>query len=201
MVVDPVTIGPDQKLSEALALMRRHEISGLPVVGNDGRPVGILTNRDVRFERNLNQAVRAMMTTKLVTVPEGTGVEASKELLHQHRIEKLLVVDGAGKLKGLITIKDLEKAQQHPNAVKDDHRPPARRRGGGHRAGSGRAGVGAAEPRAATSSAWTPPTGIPGRCWRRWRTSARPSRARRSSPATWPRPRRRWRWPRPGRTR
>ena len=120
MVVDPVTIGPDQKLSEALALMRRHEISGLPVVGNDGRPVGILTNRDVRFERNLNQAVRAMMTTKLITVPEGTGVEASKELLHQHRIEKLLVVDGAGKLKGLITIKDLEKAQQHPNAVKDD---------------------------------------------------------------------------------
>jgi IMP dehydrogenase len=121
VVVDPVTIGPDQKLSEALALMRRHEISGLPVVGSDGRPVGILTNRDVRFERNLNQAVRAMMTTKLVTVPEGTGVEASKELLHQHRIEKLLVVDGAGKLKGLITIKDLEKAQQHPNAVKDDH--------------------------------------------------------------------------------
>ena len=120
VVVDPVTIGPDQKLSEALALMRRHEISGLPVVGGDGRPVGILTNRDVRFERNLNQPVRAMMTTKLVTVPEGTGVEASKELLHQHRIEKLLVVDGAGKLKGLITIKDLEKAQQHPNAVKDD---------------------------------------------------------------------------------
>src|SRR5919206_2755358 len=120
VVVDPVTIGPDQKLSEALALMRRHEISGLPVVGADGRPVGILTNRDVRFERNLSQAVRAMMTTKLITVPEGTGLEASKELLHTHRIEKLLVVDSAGKLKGLITIKDLEKAQQHPNAVKDD---------------------------------------------------------------------------------
>jgi IMP dehydrogenase len=120
VVVDPVTIGPDQKLSEALALMRRYEISGLPVVASDGRPMGILTNRDVRFERNLNQAVRAMMTTKLITVPEGTGVETSKELLHQHRIEKLLVVDGAGKLKGLITIKDLEKAQQHPNAVKDD---------------------------------------------------------------------------------
>jgi IMP dehydrogenase len=121
VVVDPVTIGPDQKLSEALALMRRHDISGLPVVGSDGRPVGILTNRDVRFERNLNQPVRAMMTTKLITVPEGTGVDASKELLHRHRIEKLLVVDGAGILKGLITIKDLEKAQQHPNAVKDDH--------------------------------------------------------------------------------
>jgi IMP dehydrogenase len=120
VVVDPVTIGPDQRLSEALALMRRYEISGLPVVGSDGRPVGILTNRDVRFERNLAQPVRAMMTTKLITVPEGTSVEASKELLHRHRIEKLLVVDGAGMLKGLITIKDLEKAQAHPNAVKDD---------------------------------------------------------------------------------
>jgi IMP dehydrogenase len=120
VVVDPVTIGPDQKLSEALELMRRFEISGLPVVGADGRPVGILTNRDVRFERNLGQPVRAMMTTKLVTVPEGTGLEASKELLHRHRIEKLLVVDAAGKLKGLITIKDLEKAQQHPTAVKDE---------------------------------------------------------------------------------
>ena len=121
VVVDPVTIGPDQKLSEALALMRRHEISGLPVVGSDGRPVGILTNRDVRFERNLNQPVRAMMTTKLITVPEGTSVEQSKELLHRHRIEKLLVVDGTGTLKGLITIKDLEKAQHHPNAAKDEH--------------------------------------------------------------------------------
>jgi IMP dehydrogenase len=119
VVVDPVTIGPDQKLSEALELMRRYEISGLPVV-SEGRPVGILTNRDVRFERNLGQPVRAMMTTKLVTVPEGTGLEASKELLHRHRIEKLLVVDGSGKLKGLITIKDLEKAQQHPTAVKDE---------------------------------------------------------------------------------
>jgi IMP dehydrogenase len=120
VVVDPVTIGPDQKLSEALELMRRYEISGLPVVGGDGRPVGILTNRDVRFERNLGQPVRAMMTTKLVTVPEGTGLEASKELLHRHRIEKLLVVDTSNKLKGLITIKDLEKAQQHPTAVKDE---------------------------------------------------------------------------------
>jgi IMP dehydrogenase len=119
VVVDPVTIGPDQRLSEALELMRRHEISGLPVVA-DGRPVGILTNRDVRFERNLGQAVRSMMTTKLITVPEGTGVETSKELLHRHRIEKLLVVDASGKLKGLITIKDLEKALQHPHAVKDE---------------------------------------------------------------------------------
>jgi IMP dehydrogenase len=121
VVVDPVTIGPDQRLSEALELMRRYEISGLPVVGPDGRTAGILTNRDVRFERNLTQPVRSMMTTKLITVPEGTSLENSKELLHRHRIEKLLVVDAAGKLKGLITIKDIEKAQQHPHAVKDEH--------------------------------------------------------------------------------
>jgi IMP dehydrogenase len=121
VVVDPVTIGPEQKLSDALELMRRFEISGLPVVGGDGRPVGILTNRDVRFERNVNQPVRNMMTTKLITVPEGTSLETSKDLLHKHRIEKLLVVDSSNKLKGLITIKDLEKAQQHPHAVKDEH--------------------------------------------------------------------------------
>jgi IMP dehydrogenase len=120
VVIDPVTIGPEQKLSEALALMRRFEISGLPVVSPDGRLCGILTNRDVRFERNLDQPVRNMMTTKLITAPEGLSLEASKELLHKNRIEKLLVVDGASRLRGLITIKDIEKAQQHPFAVKDD---------------------------------------------------------------------------------
>ena len=100
--------------------MRRHDISGLPVVDADGRPVGILTNRDIRFERNLDQPVSAMMTKKLITVGEGTTLEAAKELLHKNRIEKLLVVDGGGLLKGLITIKDIEKAQQHPNAAKDE---------------------------------------------------------------------------------
>jgi IMP dehydrogenase len=121
VVIDPVTIDPDQKLFTALELMRRHEISGLPVVGRDGRPVGILTNRDVRFERNLDQPVRDVMTTNLITTPEGTSVEASKVLLHTNRIEKLLVIDNAGKLRGLITIKDIEKAQQHPHAAKDEH--------------------------------------------------------------------------------
>jgi IMP dehydrogenase len=120
VVIDPVTIEPDQKLFAALELMRRYEISGLPVVGRDGRPVGILTNRDVRFERNLDQPVRDMMTTKLITAPEGMSLEGSKELLHKNRIEKLLVIDNAGKLRGLITIKDIEKAQQHPFAAKDD---------------------------------------------------------------------------------
>jgi IMP dehydrogenase len=120
VVIDPVTIDPDQKLFAALELMRRHEISGLPVVGRDGRPVGILTNRDVRFERNLDQPVRDVMTTNLITVQEGMGLDRSKELLHKNRIEKLLVIADDGKLRGLITIKDIEKAQQHPHAAKDE---------------------------------------------------------------------------------
>src|SRR5579871_4730527 len=120
VVVDPVTVGPDQKLADAVALMRRHEISGLPVVAADGRPVGILTNRDIRFERNLDQPVSAMMTRKLITIPEGTSAESAKELLHKNRIEKLLVIDGGGFLKGLVTIKDIEKAQRHPLAAKDE---------------------------------------------------------------------------------
>jgi IMP dehydrogenase len=120
VVINPVTIGPDQKLAVAVELMRRHEISGLPVVASDGRPVGIVTNRDIRFERNLDQPVSAMMTRKLITTGEGTSLEGSKELLHKNRIEKLLVIDNKGLLKGLITIKDIEKAQQHPFAAKDD---------------------------------------------------------------------------------
>src|SRR5262245_14700600 len=119
MVVDPVTIEPDQRLAHALELMRRHSISGLPVV-KDGRAVGILTNRDIRFERNLDQRVRDVMTSKLVTAPDGTTLEEAKELLHKNRIEKLIVVDAAGRMRGLITIKDIEKAQQHPTAVKDE---------------------------------------------------------------------------------
>jgi IMP dehydrogenase len=116
-----VTVAPEQKLAAAVELMRRHDISGLPVVAADGRPVGILTNRDIRFERNLDQQVSAMMTKKLITIGEGTTVEAAKELLHKNRIEKLLVIDGGGYLKGLITIKDIEKAQHHPFAAKDEH--------------------------------------------------------------------------------
>ena len=120
VVVNPVTVAPEQKLAAALELMKRHEISGLPVVAADGRPVGILTNRDIRFERNLEQPVSAMMTKKLITIAEGTSVEAAKEILHKNRIEKLLVIDGGGFLKGLVTIKDIEKAQHHPHAAKDE---------------------------------------------------------------------------------
>jgi IMP dehydrogenase len=119
MIVDPVTVHPEQQLHEAMDLMRQHSISGLPVVA-EGVPVGILTNRDVRFERRLDLRVRDMMTTRLITAPEGIGLDEAKELLHRNRIEKLLVVDAAGKLRGLITIKDIEKAGEYPDAVKDD---------------------------------------------------------------------------------
>ncbi|HKE17061.1 MAG TPA: IMP dehydrogenase [Kofleriaceae bacterium] len=119
IVVDPVTIGPEQSVREALALLRAHRISGLPVVDGDLRPVGILTNRDLRFERNLDQKISDVMTRQLVTVPEGVTTAQSIELLHKHRIEKLLVIDRSGRLKGLITIKDIEQAGQNPLAVKD----------------------------------------------------------------------------------
>src|SRR5688572_27218898 len=120
IVVDPVTIGPDRRLEDAFALMRAHRISGLPVVDAEKRPVGILTNRDVRFERNLTQKVADVMTRRLITVKDGVGLEAAKELLHKNRIEKLLVIDDQGRLKGLITIKDIEQAEAHPLAAKDD---------------------------------------------------------------------------------
>jgi IMP dehydrogenase len=119
MVVDPVTVHPDEKLYRALELMRQHEISGLPVV-EEGRPVGILTNRDVRFERNLEQRVRDVMTKELITAREAISRERAKELLHAHRIEKLIVIDERGRLRGLITIRDIEKAEAHPTAVKDE---------------------------------------------------------------------------------
>jgi IMP dehydrogenase len=118
MVVDPLTVSPKQRLGEAIELMRTHSFSGLPVV-KEGRPVGILTNRDVRFEKNLEQLIGDVMTKDLVVAPEGVELETAKELLHKNRIEKLLVVDRDGILKGLITIKDIEKAERHPLAVKD----------------------------------------------------------------------------------
>ena len=118
MVVDPLTVRPEQRLGEALDMMRAHNFSGLPVV-EGGKPVGILTNRDVRFEKNLDQRVDAVMTRELVVAPEGVELEQAKELLHENRIEKLLVVGSEGELRGLITIKDIEKAERHPRAVKD----------------------------------------------------------------------------------
>ncbi len=121
MVADPVTVRPDQSLREALGLMRENDVSGLPVVRGD-RAVGILTARDVRFERNLDQPVSVLMTEKLVTVPPGVTVDRAKELLHKHRIEKLLVVAEDGKLVGLVTIKDILQADRNPLASTDDRR-------------------------------------------------------------------------------
>ncbi|MFW5920277.1 MAG: IMP dehydrogenase [Polyangiales bacterium] len=118
MIVDPVTVRPDQRLEDALEIMRQHDISGLPVVDGDA-PVGILTSRDVRFEKNLQQPVERLMTRDLVTVPPGVTGERARELLHEHRIEKLLVVEDSGKLVGLITIKDLLQAEKYPSASKD----------------------------------------------------------------------------------
>ena len=127
MVVNPVTIGPDATLADALELMADHQISGIPVVeparngGRDGKLVGILTNRDVRFATNPHQPVYELMTKeKLVTVRESVGMEEAKRLLHQHRIEKLLVVDDEYRCIGLITVKDIEKARLHPHACKDE---------------------------------------------------------------------------------
>ena len=119
MVVDPITIEPERKVSDALALMHQYSISGVPVVKNE-KLVGILTNRDLRFEENLDQPVSNVMTKdNLVTVKSNITLDESKKLLHKHRIEKLLVVDDEYRLKGLITIKDIEKIKRYPNASKD----------------------------------------------------------------------------------
>src|SRR5690606_22709974 len=119
IILDPVTVEPDQSLRDAVAVMRQHNVSGVPVV-RGSRPVGILTARDLRFEKNLDQPVSAIMTTQLVTVGPGCRAEEAREMLHKHRIEKLLVVE-SGELVGLITIKDLMQAERNPLAVKDEH--------------------------------------------------------------------------------
>jgi IMP dehydrogenase len=121
MILGPITARPSQSLRSALEVMRENDISGMPVVEGE-QPVGILTARDIRFEQNLDQPVSALMTRELVTVPPGVGVDEAKRLLHKHRIEKLLVVDAAGKLVGLITIKDILQADKYPQAVKDEQR-------------------------------------------------------------------------------
>jgi IMP dehydrogenase len=118
MIVDPITIGPDAKVAAVRDVMRRHEISGIPVVEGD-KLVGIVTNRDLRFIENLGLTVREVMTTEVVTATEGITLQAAKTLLQKHRIEKLPVVDGRRVLKGLITIKDIEKSEKHPLATKD----------------------------------------------------------------------------------
>ena len=119
MIVDPITMRPEQRIFEALEVMARYKISGVPIT-REGKAVGILTNRDLRFVRDTHQEISKVMTREgLVSVPPGTTMERAKELLHEHRIEKLLVVEPDGTLTGLITIKDIEKSERFPNASKD----------------------------------------------------------------------------------
>ena len=119
MIVDPVTMGPDAKVADALEMMRRYKISGVPITKN-GKLVGILTNRDLRFETRFDIPIRQVMTKEnLITVPVGTTLEDAEKILHEHRVEKLLVVDDKYNLKGLITVKDIQKKLKYPSAAKD----------------------------------------------------------------------------------
>ena len=121
MIVDPITIGPKRPIHEALAVMAKYKISGVPVTDGDGRVVGILTNRDVRFEKNLDRLTEELMTKdNLVTVAPGITLDEAVQILHEHRIEKLLVTENDGMLKGLITVKDIQKKIKYPNASKDE---------------------------------------------------------------------------------
>ena len=122
MILNPITLGPDRPLREAQQMMARFRISGVPIVDDSGRLVGIITNRDMQFERNLEQPIREVMTKdRLVTVPVGTDLDEAERILAKHRIEKLPVVDQKGVLRGLITIKDIFKRRKHPDANKDQH--------------------------------------------------------------------------------
>ncbi|HXF95486.1 MAG TPA: IMP dehydrogenase [Gemmatimonadales bacterium] len=122
MILNPITLGPDHPLREATRLMARFKISGVPIVDSAGKLVGIITNRDLQFERDLDRPIREAMTKdRLITAPVGTTLDEAERILAQHRIEKLPVVDGQGVLRGLITIKDIFKRRQHPNANKDQH--------------------------------------------------------------------------------
>jgi IMP dehydrogenase len=119
MIVNPITMSPDQKIHEAMEVMKRYKISGLPIT-SDNKLVGILTNRDLRFETRLNKKISELMTKEnLITVPVGTTLEKAKSILHRHRVEKLPVVDGKYRLKGLITVKDIQKKIAYPDACKD----------------------------------------------------------------------------------
>jgi IMP dehydrogenase len=121
MITDPITMGADKTVGDALDLMADYHISGIPITTAEGDLVGIVTNRDLRFETDRARSIRELMTGRnLVTVPEGTTLEQAKEMLHRHRIEKLLVVDRRGRLAGMITVKDIMKQIAHPNACKDE---------------------------------------------------------------------------------
>ena len=138
MIVDPITLSPTHRIYEALELMKKYRISGVPITedgSKEGRLVGILTNRDLRFETNVSRPIADVMTREhLITVPVGTTLDAAREILHQHKVEKLLVVDRDFRLKGLITVKDIQKAVKYPERVEGLARPAALRRGDRRRA-------------------------------------------------------------------
>src|SRR5574342_1115329 len=123
MIVNPITLSPSHRIYEALDLMKKYRISGVPITedgSKEGRLVGILTNRDLRFETNVERPISEIMTSEnLITVPVGTTLDAAREILHQHKVEKLLVVDREFRLKGLITVQDIQKAVKYPGACKD----------------------------------------------------------------------------------
>src|SRR5258708_16033306 len=120
MIVDPVTMSPDAKVSDALEVMQKYKIWGVPITLKDGKLVGILTNRDLRFETRFDVPISRVMTKEnLITVPVGTTLEEAEKILHKHRVEKLLVVDDASNPKGLITVKDIHKNLKYPTAPKD----------------------------------------------------------------------------------
>ena len=153
MIVEPLTLPPIALVSDALELIERYHISGVPITDDDGRLVGILTNRDLRFEKDTTQPVSALMTSDgLVTAPLGTTLAEAERLLHRHRIEKLPVVDADGVLRGLITVKDIQKRIEFPHATKDHAGAAAGRRCGRRRARRLRARAGARRSRAPTCS-------------------------------------------------
>src|ERR1041385_1232572 len=122
MILDPVTMREEQTVGDAMQLMSKYQISGIPIVNNGGKLIGIVTNRDLRFEPNGDLKISKIMTNgSLVTAPVGTTLERAERILQKHKIEKLPVVDKNGKLRGLITFKDIQKKKRHPDACKDDH--------------------------------------------------------------------------------
>ena len=162
MIVDPITLSPTHRIYEALELMKKYRISGVPITedgSKEGRLVGILTNRDLRFETNVSRPIADVMTREnLITVPVGTTLDAAREILHQHKVEKLLVVDRDYRLKGLITVKDIQKAVKYPERLEGSARPAALRRRDRRREGHDGARRGAGRRRTSTCWSSTPRT-------------------------------------------
>ena len=173
MVTDPVTCPPDATLDEADALCAKFRISGVPVTDPSGHLLGIITNRDMRFELNRDRPVREIMTPMpLVTAPVGVTAEAALGLLRKHKIEKLPLVDADGRLRGLITVKDFVKTEQYPERHQGHRRPAAGRRRGQRRRGRPTPGRWVWSTPGSTCSPSTPPTGTPGRS-RTWSPGCR----------------------------